>query len=571
MLPDPAAATFIEQMAIETRAISMANAVTARPPGHLSIHYNPAGLSRLPDGAWWHQGVTLPYIQKTTTVRGNEDFDGWLQQDRWDHHADPIYEGHPAYGDEGREQYSADELKVEGTAESGRMYIPIYDRPINFSISPRTSLSRRSEDSRLTLATGMYTPFATGVNHGDPDDPTRFGSKRVYQQHLIYQAPSASYQVTDNLSVGLSVGLGQTAFGAQLEARSPSDLTALSRELGEATEGMAIPPWTYLYYDEPLYGGGIHPWEASASIEINARDDFTPSYNIGVLYEPFEWLGFGLVYQSEIEANMTGSFSVEYSEDFQRLVHWYGQGPWGTRRTSAMLDMPTNPTPRQKGTFTTKIKFPRRVQTGIRVSPLSRLHLMFDLKWSEWSIRERDEYNFDRDIQMLQMAKLQGHVDGNQTLASDRYFRDTIDWAAAVEFELTERIDIRAGYEFRETSVRDEYWDFGSPIPDLHNFGAGFSYHLDNGGQIDFGGAYIRGKGYEVGPEESKNLTSTDYFDDQTNMFAGQHVEQDFEVFLVSAGFTVPFESYAEYQKGNIESLRERLRFLNPFARSNDD
>jgi len=568
--PNPAGATFIEQLAIDTRAISMANAVTARPPGHMSIHYNPAGLSQFEEGAWWHQGVTIPWLVKTSKFRGNEDFDGWLSMDRWDHHADPIYEGHPAYGEEGRELYTADDLYVEGTAQSGRMYIPIYDEAINFQISPRTSLAYRGEDSRLTLATGMYTPFATGANHADSDDPTRFGGRRAYMQHLIYQAPSASYELTDRLAVGLSMGFGQSAMGAEMFARSPNDLVALTRELGEATEGMAIPPWTYLYYDEPLYGGGIHPWEPVAKINVKARNDFTPSYNLGILYEPFDWLGFGMVYQSEIEADMHGSFSVEYSEDFRDVVRWYGQGPWGTRRTAAMLDMPTQPTQKQSGTFTTDLVFPRRVQFGVRLSPLSRLHLMFDLKWSEWSARERDEYHFDQDIQMLQIAKLTGHVDGNRTLASDRYMRDTLDWAAAVEINLTDRLDFQFGYEFRESSVRDEYFDFATPIPDMHNVGAGISYHLENGGRIDVGGAYIWHKGYEIGPEESKNLTSTDYFNDNINMFAGQHFEQDLEIYMFSIGFVVPFESYVDYQKGNVEKMRQRLRFLNPFTRSGE-
>lgn len=561
--PTVAQATFIEQLAISTRAISMANAVTARPPGHMSIHYNPAGLSQFEEGAWWHQGVTLPWLEKTTRVRGNSDFEGWLQQESFDHFADPVYEGQP-----GRDEISADELKAEGSAESGVMYIPIYDKPINFQISPRTSLAYKPEDSKWTLATGMYTPYATGANHTGSGDPTRFGGKRAYQQHLIYQAPAASYEVSDKLALGFSVGMGQTAMGAEMNARSPNDLTALTRMLGEATEGMAIPPWTYLYYDEPLYGGGIHPWETVAEIKLSMRDDFTPNFNLGMLLEPWDWLGFGLVYQSPIKAEMTGSFNIEYSEDFQRLVHWYGQGPWGVRRTGAMLDMPQNPVPNQRGIVTTEVNFPQRVQGGVRLSPFERLHLMFDLKWSEWSVRDRDEFHFDQDIQMLQIAKLSGHTDGNRTLASDRHFRDTLDWAAAVEINLLDWLDLHFGYEFRESSVRKEYFDFTTPIPDMHNYGAGFAIHLDNGGRIDFGGAYIKGEDVDIGPEESKNLTSTDYFNDSTNMFAGQNVESELEIYLFSVGFVVPFESYVDYQRGNIEKMRNRIQFLNPFTRS---
>jgi long-subunit fatty acid transport protein len=415
----------------------------------------------------------------------------------------------------------------------------------------------------------MYTPYATGANHTSKNDPTRFGSRRAVQQHLIYQHPTASYQVTPELSLGIGVGAGQTAQFAQVDMRSPSDMTALTRELGEATEGMAIPPWTYLYYDEPLYGGGIHPWEKVAGLEMKIRNDFAPSYKLGVLYEPYSWLGLGMVYQSEIKAEMSGYFKIEYGEDFQKMVNWYGQGPWGTRRTSAMLDMPTVPVPYQRGTLTTTVKFPRRIQSGIRISPTKRLNVMFDLKFAGWSIRDEDVLQMDQDLQALKVAKLSGHTDGNRTLVSDRWMKDTWDWGISVEYKLSPVIDLLAGYEFRKTSVNKKYMDLTTPFADMHYFGCGASRHLDNGGRLDFAFAFATTTS-SLNPEESKNLTSTDYFNDGTNMFAGQYFRGKINVFLVSVGFVVPFDAYVNYQKGNREKIIQRIRFLSPFKRVNE-
>lgn len=559
VLPAPASATFIEQMAVDTRAISMANICTARPPGHMSIHYNPAGLSKIKEGSWWHQGVVLPQVFKTVTFYGNEDFPGWLQSEDWNHHADPIYAGQ-GYG----------EMKAVGKAKSGVMYLPLLNKTIDFAISPRTCLAHKGEGSRWTFATGMYTPYATGANHSRTGDPTRFGSRRAVQQHLIYQHPTASYQVTPELSIGAGVGAGQTAQVAEVHLRSPNDLTALTRELGRATKGMAIPPWTYLYYKDPLYGGGIHPWEKVAGLKMGLRNDFTPSYKMGMLYEPYSWLGFGTVYQSEIVAKMHGRYEIEYGQDFQNMVDYYGSGPWGVRNTSIILDLPINPTRYQRGILTTTIKYPRRIQSGIRVSPSERLHLMFDLKWSAWSIRVQDVFKMDQDIQLLQVAKLSGHKYGNRTLVSDRFMRDTLDWGIAMEYNLSEKLDLHAGYEFRRTSVRRMYMDLATPVPNLHNFGCGASRHLDNGGRLDFAFAFITGTA-RLGPEQSTNLTSTNYFVDGTNMFAGQYFKGDLDIFLVSVGFVVPFESYKEYQKGNREKIGKRIRFLNPFKRVHEE
>lgn len=552
--PMPARATFIEQMAIDTRGIAMANICTANPPGHMSIHYNPAGLSKIKEGTWWHQGVILPQVFKKSTFRGNEDFRGWLWQERWSHKGDPIYKG-------------KEKMKAVGKAKSGVMYLPILNKTIDFAISPRTVIAHKSEGSRWTFATGMYTPFATGANHSRTGDPTRYGSRRAVQQHLIYQHPTASYQVTPELSLGAAVGVGQTAQYADIHLRSPSDLTALTRELGEATEGMAIPPWTYLYYKDPLYGGGIHPWETVATLELMVRNDFAPSYKMGALYEPYEWLGFGMVYQSEIKAHMSGNYKIEYGQDFQNMVDYYGHGPWGVRRTSTMLDLPIDPVASQSGTVNLMVKFPRRIQAGIRFSPIKRLNLMFDLKWSEWSIRKQDHIYLDQDIQLLQVAKLSGHVHGNRKLVSDRFMKDTLDWGISVEYKLSEKIDLLMGYEFRKTSVNRQYMDLTTPIDDMHFFGCGFSRHLENGGRLDFGLAYAYTRA-RIGPEESKNLTSTDYFRDQTNMFAGQYFAGDIDIILVSVGFVVPFDAYATYQKGNRAKIIQRIRFLNPFKRN---
>ena len=559
----------MEQMMIDTKAISMANNVTVRTPGHLSMHFNPAGLSKIPVGTWWNQGVTYPHAVRTNTFRGNPDFPGLLEMDRYDHRADPIYSGFDyGPGDEGWEEYSKEGLKASGTANSSIMYLPVINRTLNFAISPRTAVAHKSEGSRWTFATGMYSPYATGANHGSRDDPAQFGGKKAQLMHLIYQAPTVAYQVTDKLAVGVGMGAGQTSVNANMNLRAPSDLGAVQRMLGQSTDGMAIPPWTYLYYEDPLYGGGIHPWRKLGELTGSMRNDFTPSYNLGVLYEPFEWLGFGVVYQSEIKADLHGTFKLEYGEEFQRLVKYNNSGPWGVRRTSMILDLPRFPVPYQRGVVNTTMTFPQRIQGGVRVSPMSRLHLMFELKWAEWSVRDQDFTHMDQDIQLLQMAKLGGHKWGNRMLASDKFMRDTLGWGVAMEYNLSERLDVHMGYEYRPSANPTKYYDLTS-MPDLHHFGIGGAYHYLGGSRIDFAFAYWTGS-KKFGPEDSTNLTSTNFFEDQTNMFAGQYFEQNLDIYVFSIGFMVPFESYTGYQGGNRAKIGKRIAFLNPFRRSGD-
>ncbi len=58
-----AEAMFNEDVIIDPEAISLANTVTARPPGIASIHYNPAGLSLIGDGDFITQGLMAAVIQ----------------------------------------------------------------------------------------------------------------------------------------------------------------------------------------------------------------------------------------------------------------------------------------------------------------------------------------------------------------------------------------------------------------------------------------------------------------------------------------------------------------------------
>jgi hypothetical protein len=83
-----------------------------------------------------------------------------------------------------------------GTSSSGRMYLPFYNDTIDFLFAPTLGLSYRKPGSKWTFAVGQYAPFAVGLVHGDDGDPSVYGGKSVYQQHLVYIAPAVSFQMT---------------------------------------------------------------------------------------------------------------------------------------------------------------------------------------------------------------------------------------------------------------------------------------------------------------------------------------------------------------------------------------
>ncbi len=490
---------FTEQLAIDTKAISLANTVTADPPGIMSIHYNPAGLSRLPDGGVFSQGLAIPVIKQTVKFKRDPNFGGFLGG----FNQDPLF-------------------NTEGTNSSGRVYVPFVGT-VDFLFSPALGFSHRRPGSRWTFGMAMYAPIAIGIVRGDRDDPARYGGKAVYQQHLIYASPTVSYKMSDSLSLGLSVGFGQSAMGAEVDMRSPNDLVALTRVLGNATKDLEIPILSELTFPPPWFGGGVSPYDQVASMDLDMRDDFSPSYNLGLLWHPWDWFSFGICYHSSIKVNFRGSYRFDYTDVWQRMVHWFGTSPLLVN-ISGMLDLPTHEVPSQRGRATAEMKFPQMLQFGVMVKPFKRLKLLCDLHWANWSVLKEDRIVFDQDIQLLRVVKLLGYTGGDRALVIERNFKDTWTWSVGMEYQLFDWLVLRCGYENRKTSVRDDHFDLLYSIPDLDYYGAGVGINL-KGMKIDLGFGYIVNKSYKIPDNGSVNLNSTDFTKPVYNPYAGMDVE----------------------------------------------
>ncbi|MFZ2634118.1 MAG: outer membrane protein transport protein [Desulfosalsimonadaceae bacterium] len=536
-------AAFNEQMAISAKAISMANTCTADPPGLMSIHYNPAGLSKLPEGKVFSQGLTLPWLSVTRKFKADPDFEGFFGQ--WG-------------PQEGQEHDPID--GSEDSNSSGMMYIPIYDKTINFLVGPTAGLSYRKPDSRWTFAVGNYAPFAGGLNYKS-DSPVAWNGRSLTLQHLIYASPAASYKLTPDLAVGMSVGMGQTAMRMRMNMRSPNELVALTRILGDATKDLEIPILSELTLPPPWFGGGMGPYDKVASLELNVRDDFSPNYNLGMLWEPKPWLTWGMTYQSEIVADMNGSYQFTYSPQWQKMMAWQGSSPL-VLVVSSMFQLPTQAVPYQAGTMTATQKFPQRLQSGVALKPGKRLKFLFDVNWVDWSIIGQDNFQTDQDIQLLQLVKMLGYTGGHRNLIVQRKLEDTVSWGAALEFQATPKLELRCGYEWRPTSVQPELADLLYFVPDLHNIGAGAGVKLPHGATLDVGLGVLFNPSFKIPNNSSTNSTSTDFFYPVYNPYAGLNIEQSTYIYLASVSVTMPFHAFIEHQKHLMHKQKEAIHHL---------
>ncbi|MCP4122856.1 MAG: hypothetical protein GY751_13980, partial [Bacteroidetes bacterium] len=385
---------------------------------------------------------------------------------------------------------------TEGTNDHPRMYAPVIG-PIDALTAVNLGISSRKPGSKFTFAYANYAPYGGGMAHREEDNPNRVGSKSLYVQHLVYAAPTVSYQISKTISIGASIGFGQRAMGIEMDLRAPNDLAALTRVVGDATKGLEIPVWSEQNFPPPFLGGGLGPYERAISFQFDARDDYVPNINWGVLWKPKRWFSFGFCYQSETKAELSGNYKFTYSEQFQRQTAWNGSTQV-TSEGAGMLDLPMVAVESQEGALTATHILPQRVQTGIMLQPFSWVKLMGDLHWANWSVVKEDRFTFDQRIQLLRLAKMMGYQYQANEFVVERSMKDTWHWSVGMEIKLFDGIYLRGGYEKRPSSLQMPLYDALYFIPDVEYYGTGLGIELDSGITLDFALGYLFNEGLKL-------------------------------------------------------------------------
>ncbi|MBF0449737.1 MAG: outer membrane protein transport protein [Candidatus Magnetomorum sp.] len=501
--PQPAHASFMEQILVHTKAISLGNSVTADPPGHMAIHYNPAGLSKMDEGIVLGQGFAVVRLERTykfePDLEYNENFNP---------------------GDD-FVSYS------KGFVRNGRIYLPFagaINLPVLVAPVP-SGMSFRQACSKWTFANGIYAPFAGGFEHSH-EESERFQGEEVYLQHLMYASPSVSYQVNDQLSVGVSFGFGQTAMGALTDVRSPALVDLLKKN-----QRIISPP-----FNVP-----INIFDKVADMEFDVRDDFTPSFNFGVLFSPYNWLSLGAVYQSPIKVDLVGRYTFEYSDTIVKLLDWlkyqqtlnWEKSHINKQKEHGRLEM-------------VDFEFPQRVQLGVMVKPFKRLKVMVDAHWTDWSSTKAYTMKFDQKVQVLMLAKiLNTYSEPANTLVYPKEFDSPWHFSIGLEYQLLDWLSARVGFEDRQTCAKDELFDLFS-LPDVEMYGAGFGIHWMQGLDIDLGLGYLTYHNYVVPNNTSTNLNSTGN-NPVYSPFGGQNYETSFNTYVATMNVTVSFDLLKDF------------------------
>jgi long-subunit fatty acid transport protein len=536
LFPSLLSAALFEQFVVSPLAGSMGNAATANPPGALTIHYNPAGLATIPGTrfdnslgyASTYRRLTLNQAIDPATGKLWAPFGGWFNKGK-----DPLD------GSVSRQS-------------SGYMVIPYIDLAFPYLFTPSMGISYKPPDpkySRWTFGFGNFAPFGVGLKNTKGNPMSLLGQK-AWMVRMSLITPAIAYKLTDTVSVGASVGIGPSMFVMELQMRAPNDMSALTGALGEATEGLEIPVVSELTLPPPWFNGGMKPYDIQGHLNVFMEDYFTTSYNLGLLWQPYDWFSFGACYQSESQAILEGDFKLDYGYQFRRTVDWFGRSPM-TIITAAIFDLPTQSVPFQKGTATMDLTWPARLQLGIMLRPIKQVKLTCDANWTDWAVQKNWVIQMDQKLQFMRFTRMLGYRHSTDTLVIEHNFKDTWHLSYGLEIKPIEKVALRFGYDPRPTSVRDNL--FGPlPLPDIKIYSAGIGIVVDDKPKpapknmheltqqinhpnaIDINVSLIKLEDKTVRSNGSRNLNSTSFTDIVYNPYAGLDWHQKMHIWWFS-------------------------------------
>ncbi|MES2818970.1 MAG: outer membrane protein transport protein [Pseudomonadota bacterium] len=445
------------------KAMALGNAITADSSGVDAVHYNPAALTRLKG-----RQTTTKFITGIMDIRAE-------------------FDAPPTYGDKFLGLSDDPVANTSSRTTTAAMYLPgmggAAELPLLFA--PLGGVSINPPGSKFTFATNIYAPQALGFRR-DEDDPARYQGRDVVMQRITYFSPSVGYQVNDALAVGLSIGFSHQAMALNQDFRAPNVLTGFTGAAQDALCTIEGNPFDILLN---LCGGDLGPFTDIANLDLDLQQSLSPTWNLGVLWEPNHWFALGAVYQSEARMHLQGQYQIDYSQDWQ--------GFWRGLDSSLVGAIFNGITPdgvfdKERGNVSLDLTYPAHFSSGIKLKPHPKWQINFDLKWTDYAAWNQFELKFDQPLDVLRIASLFSPNNATATtLTLDRGYESVWSWALGVQYEVNDRLSLRAGYEPRPSAIPGNKADVLAPLGDAHLYGLGAGYRWDQDTVIDLGFNYL--------------------------------------------------------------------------------
>ena len=521
-------------LSVDIRSLTMGNAVTADPPGISAIHFNPAGLTKLKGLQTDVQGIVANFgVQKEFSAPPGYNVFGYSD--------DPLICNDAPNNPSGLCTDYKD--SVRGDVEYASLYVPILKKVVDLGpgwpvLAPTGGISYNPPGSKLTYATAAYAPMVAGFGSED-GNPGNFMGQQVAIERITYLSPSIAYQVNDELSIGASVGMSYNAVALKTDLRFPNEMIGVLRMVDEAV----CAPFrgnSNVITDLLLFGicnadEGMNPFSKFGKLEVQLEQSLSPSYNLGLMWEPTEEFGFGMVYQSSAKMRMKGKYFIDNANAPRELIKGLNSSATG-QILAAILGFPGYIPPTESGLMSMDLEYPAHFQTGIKYKVLPDLQVNFDIGWTDFKAWENFKFEFDRQISALKIAKLLSNNVTNQSLSLPLGFQSPWSWGIGVEYSANDRLKLRAGYEPRASAIPDDKRNALLPINNAQLFGLGLGYRFDEDTDIDLSAAYLRSKdNIPANTSSMANMTGVDNL--LLNPYAGLNIKTKTDVIILGINY----------------------------------
>lgn len=288
-------------------------------------------------------------------------------------------------------------------------------------------------NEKFSAGLGVFSRFGLGNSY--PEDWA--GANTIYD--ISVQSMSVQPTLAVNVNEWLSLGVG-------LEVMWFDIYIANKIRLGNA----------------PGYGFDMGQVDSKVS-----GDHYAIGGTLGVHLHPLDWLGIGVSYRTAMKHAIDGKAKFNKSDINPMVAPMFGQA---FENTGA------------HGTIT----LPAQTAFGVAVTPWEDWTFEVDAIYTQWSSFEELRIDFDDNL----MKGVPGMPVVN-TSVKDKEWRNVWRIGVGVEYAATDWLDLRAGYAYDQSPMRQYAMDALIPAHDRHLFNAGFGVHMDEW-TVDFAYTYLR-------------------------------------------------------------------------------
>ncbi|HVL00603.1 MAG TPA: outer membrane protein transport protein [Dongiaceae bacterium] len=511
-------AALVENLTIgNPKALALGNAVTADPPGVDSIHFNPAGLTRV-QGREGLFKVAVAYFNFRAEF-GDYHPLAQAEIDKWGMgETDPVENS----------VSETDDIMVKVPFVEGRT-----EWPLPAIIVPTGGAAYRPAGKDYTIGTAVYAPMAAGYVRED-DDPGSLMGKEMALTRLTYFSPTIGFKLNDEWSVGVGVHFSYQGISAYTDLRVQHILLGVvNNALDQLENGSDCLGGAFTFCE-----ASVSPFEQAVTLEVDVETPLSVTASFGALWEPTPWFTWGFMYETETTNRMKGSYRMTYSDDWQAVFGAINRELGGL---SSFLGLPTG-LAEQHGDATIDLKTPAHFSTGISVRVLPDWKVNVDAKWTDWKVWQGLKIEYDQVQEFTAVAAaLAPNYATPDTLTIPRHYESVWNLAFGVEHQYNDNVVLRFGYEPRNSSIPDDKQDVLLPIGDADLFTVGVGFDWRKNSHIDLAFGYYHAHA-DIPAGTSTNANSMDpYTNILYNPYSGLDIETDATAYLFESSFTWQF------------------------------